>query len=305
MNTLGFFDRLKDGLLKTKQNIVAKIEDVLKKSSVDEELFEKLEEILIEGDVGVKPSLELVEKLRKVAKEQRISDGEQLKQVLKEEIRTILALGDNSLKETSRNPQVILVVGVNGVGKTTTIGKLAYYFKQQGKQVILAACDTFRAAAIDQLEIWGNRTGCQVIKHSEGSDPAAVAFDAVKAAVARRADILIVDTAGRLHTKTNLMEELRKIKRVIEREVSGAPDEILLVLDATTGQNALSQVEYFNKALELTGLVLTKLDGTAKGGVIIGIKSSYQIPIKFIGVGEKMDDLRPFDPHEFVEALFN
>ncbi|GAV23685.1 signal recognition particle-docking protein FtsY [Carboxydothermus pertinax] len=302
---MGFFDRLKDGLLKTKQNIVAKIEDVLKKSSVDEELFEKLEEILIEGDVGVKPSLELVEKLRKVAKEQRISDGEQLKQVLKEEIRTILALGDNSLKETSRNPQVILVVGVNGVGKTTTIGKLAYYFKQQGKQVILAACDTFRAAAIDQLEIWGNRTGCQVIKHSEGSDPAAVAFDAVKAAVARRADILIVDTAGRLHTKTNLMEELRKIKRVIEREVSGAPDEILLVLDATTGQNALSQVEYFNKALELTGLVLTKLDGTAKGGVIIGIKSSYQIPIKFIGVGEKMDDLRPFDPHEFVEALFN
>ena len=302
---MGFFDRLKEGLLKTKQNIVAKIEDVLKKTPVNEELFEQLEEILIEGDVGVKPSLELVEKLRKTAKEQRITDSEQLKQILKEEILKILATGDNKLKSSDRSPQVILVVGVNGVGKTTTIGKLAHFFKQQGKQVVLAAGDTFRAAAIDQLEIWGNKTGCQVIKHSEGSDPAAVAFDAVKAAVARKADVLIIDTAGRLHTKTNLMEELRKVKRVIERELPGAPDEVLLVLDATTGQNALSQVEYFNKALDLTGLVLTKLDGTAKGGVIIGIKSSYQIPIKFIGVGEKMDDLRPFEPQEFVEALFS
>ncbi|GAV24987.1 signal recognition particle-docking protein FtsY [Carboxydothermus islandicus] len=301
---MGFFDRLKESLIKTKQNIVAKIEDVLKKSTVDEESFEKIEEILIEGDVGVKPSLELVEKLRKTAREQRITDSEQLKQVLKEEILKILETGDNKLKNVARTPLVILVVGVNGVGKTTTIGKLAYYFKQQGKQVLLAAGDTFRAAAIEQLEIWGNRVGCQVIKQKEGSDPAAVAFDAVKAAIARKIDVLIIDTAGRLHTKTNLMEELRKVKRVVERELPGAPDEVLLVLDATTGQNAFSQVEYFNKALDLTGLVLTKLDGTAKGGVIIGIKSSYQIPIKFIGVGEKMDDLRPFDPQEFVEALF-
>ncbi|ABB14135.1 MULTISPECIES: signal recognition particle-docking protein FtsY [Carboxydothermus] len=302
---MGFFDRLKESLIKTKQNIVAKIEDVFKKSTVDEELFEKLEEILIEGDVGVKPSLELVEKLRKTARERRITDSEQLKQVLKEEILKILEAGDNKLKNVPRTPLVILVVGVNGVGKTTTIGKLAYYFKQQGKQVLLAAGDTFRAAAIEQLEIWGNKVGCPVIKQKEGSDPAAVAFDAVKAAIARKIDVLIIDTAGRLHTKTNLMEELRKVKRVIERELPGAPDEVLLVLDATTGQNALSQVEYFNKALDLTGLVLTKLDGTAKGGVIIGIKSSYQIPIKFIGVGEKMDDLRPFDPQEFVEALFS
>jgi len=301
---VGFFSKLKEGLAKTRQNFVGKIETLVTgRKKIDEELYEELEEILIQADVGVDTSLELVEAVRKKVREQKVEDPEQLKEILKEEVSVILGEEVSPLNMAD-GLTVIVVVGVNGVGKTTTIGKLANRLKEQGRKVLLAAGDTFRAAAIDQLEIWSNRVGVDIIKHNEGADPAAVAFDAVQAAKARKVDCLIVDTAGRLHTKTNLMEELKKVKRVIEREIPGAPHEVLLVLDATTGQNAVSQAKLFGEAAGVTGIALTKLDGTAKGGVVIAIKAELDVPVKYIGVGEGMDDLREFDSREFAQALF-
>lgn len=298
-----FFSRLKDGLTKTRRNITDKISDVLSSfKSVDEELFEELEEILITSDVGVSTTLKILENLRKRVKEQNIKDPADVKGLLKQEILDIM--GDSGEKLGIKTPEVILVIGVNGVGKTTSIGKIASKFKKSGKNVIIAAADTFRAAAIDQLEIWGKRSGVEVIKHQEGSDPAAVIFDAVNSAKSKKADILICDTAGRLHNKKNLMEELKKISRVIEREFPEAHKETLLVLDATTGQNAISQAKLFKEAADINGLVLTKLDGTAKGGIIIAIKSELDIPVKLIGVGEKVNDLQDFCASDFVNALF-
>lgn len=301
----GLFSRLKEGLAKTRQGLVGKVEEIITgRKRIDEGLYEELEEALIQADVGVETSLELVESLRARVKEQKIDDPSLLKDIIKELIEDILIHEASQVNFQSGELTIIVVVGVNGVGKTTTIGKLAHNFKAHGKRVLLAAGDTFRAAAIDQLEIWGNRVGVDVIKHQEGSDPAAVAFDAVQAARSRKVDILIVDTAGRLHNKTNLMEELRKVTRVIGRELPGAPHEVLLVLDATTGQNALSQAKLFGEVAGVTGIVLTKLDGTARGGVVIGIKNELQVPVKFIGIGEAMDDLREFEPKDFAQALF-
>ncbi len=302
---MGLFGRLKESLSKTRKNFVEKIDSIVTgRKVIDEDLYEELEEALIQADVGIDAALELVGNLRVEVKKRRLSNPEELYAVLKELIQAILGEETNALNIAGARPAVIMVVGVNGVGKTTTIGKLAHYYKENGKSVLLSAADTFRAAAIDQLEIWGNRVGAAVIKHSEGSDPAAVAFDSLHAAQARKMDVLIVDTAGRLHTKTNLMEELKKVHRVLSREMSDAPHEVLLVLDATTGQNAISQARLFKEAVGVTGLVLTKLDGTAKGGVVIAIKQGLDIPIKMIGVGEGIDDLRPFNAREFVEALF-
>lgn len=305
---MGFFSRLKEGLTKTRKSFTEKIEKVIiGYADIDDDLLDELEDALIQADVGVKTSLSLMEDVRKGIKKKEINSPEDLKPFLIKRITELLNEGADS--DTTRlapsGPTVILVIGVNGVGKTTTIGKLAHYYKDEGKSVMLAAADTFRAAAIDQLQIWGERVGVPVIAHEEGSDPAAVVFDAVKAATARRADILIIDTAGRLHNKTNLMTELNKIQRVIQREIPGAPHETLLVLDATTGQNAISQAELFTKAAPISGLVLTKLDGTAKGGVVIGLKAELSMPVKWIGVGEKTDDLRPFIANDFAAALFN
>jgi fused signal recognition particle receptor len=302
---MSVWGRLKESLTKTRQGLVGKIEElILKRRVIDEELYEELEEILIQADVGVDTAVELVQNLKKEVKERRLNDAAALKQVLKEQILALL--GQDPIQLNQGGPlTVVVVVGVNGVGKTTTIGKLAYYYKEKGQRVLLAAADTFRAAAIDQLEIWGQRVGVDVIKHQEGSDPAAVAFDALNAARARRADTVIIDTAGRLHTKKNLMEELKKINRVLGLNLPGAPHEVLLVLDGTSGQNAISQARLFGETTGVTGIVLTKLDGTAKGGVIIGIKKTLAIPVKFIGLGENLTDLRLFNPVEFVEALFD
>ena len=298
-----FFTRLKDGLFKTRKNITDKINDVLSKfKSVDEELFEELEEILITSDVGVSTTLKILENLRKSVKEKSIKDPADVKGLLKQEILNIMGEGGEELG--LHTPEVILVIGVNGVGKTTSIGKIASKMKKSGKKVIIAAADTFRAAAIDQLEIWGSRIGVEVIKHQEGSDPAAVIFDAINSAKSKKADVLICDTAGRLHNKKNLMEELKKISRVIEREYPEAHKETLLVLDATTGQNAISQAKLFKEVADINGLILTKLDGTAKGGIIIAIKSELDIPVKLIGVGEKVNDLQEFVASDFVDALF-
>lgn len=301
---MSFFGRLKEGLTKTRQGLVEKIQTLVTgRKKIDEALFEELEEILIQGDVGVDTTMTLVDSLRRTVKEQKIEEPAALNGILREKIREIL--GEQvPLTMASDGPTVIMVVGVNGVGKTTTIGKLAHYLKDEGHRVLLAAGDTFRAAAIDQLETWAHRAGVEVIRGQEGSDPAAVAFDAIAAARSRRADVIIVDTAGRLHTKSNLMEELKKVHRVIARELPGAPHEVLLVLDATTGQNAIQQAKLFKEAAQVTGVTLTKLDGTAKGGVIVAVQAEHGIPVKLVGVGEKMDDLRPFDPGEFVEALF-
>ena len=304
---MGFFDKLKRGLNKTRENFTMKIEKlVIGYADIDEDLLDELEETLIMADVGVKTTEKLMDSVRKGIKKKEINTPEDLKPFLEARITEILTAGENADRTTmaAEGPTVMLVIGVNGAGKTTTIGKLAAYYKSEGKSVLLAAADTFRAAAIDQLEVWGQRAGVPVIKHEEGSDPAAVAFDAVKAAKARNVDVLIVDTAGRLQTKSNLMQELEKINRVIGREIKGAPHETLLVLDATTGQNALSQAELFTKAAPITGVVLTKLDGTAKGGVVIGIKDSLKMPVKWIGVGEGVDDLRPFVAEDFAKALF-
>jgi fused signal recognition particle receptor len=302
---MGFFDRLKEGLTKTKKSLTEKIDQVLVAfGKVDDELFDELEEILVTSDIGVDASLKVIEDIKKKVKENRVTDPMKVKELLKEELEEILN-EENSELNVGTKPSVILVVGVNGVGKTTSIGKIANLLKQRDKKVILAAGDTFRAAAIDQLEIWADRVGVELIRQAEGSDPAAVIFDAIQAAKSRKADVLICDTAGRLHTKKNLMDELKKIYKVIDRELPDTSRETLLVLDATTGQNAVSQAKTFNEISDITGIVLTKLDGTAKGGIIVAIKSELDIPVKLIGVGEKMEDLQKFDAREFVEALFS
>ena len=303
---MGFFDRLKKGLAKTRETLTNKIEKlIIGYADIDDDLLDDLEEALIMSDVGVKTTEKLMADVRKGIKKKEINTPEDLKPFLAEKISEILSTGSDETRIAAAGPTVLLVIGGNGVGKTTTIGKLAAYYKEQGKSVMLAAADTFRAAAIDQLQIWGDRTGVPVIRHEEGSDPAAVAFDAVKAARARNIDVLIIDTAGRLHTKSNLMEELKKINRVVQREIAEAPHETLLVLDATTGQNAISQADLFQKTAAITGIVLTKLDGTAKGGVIIGLKAELSMPVKWVGVGEGVDDLRPFNAQEFSRALFD
>lgn len=298
------FNKLKEGLNKFRQGFVEKVEEIFTgRKPISEDLLEELEETMIQADVGVKTTMELVEKLRKAYKAKEIEDTSQVREWLQERIGEILGQEDSSLN-MSITPTVIMVVGVNGVGKTTTIGKLATKLRKEGKKVLVAAADTFRAAAIDQLEIWGQRAGVEIIKHAEGADPAAVVYDAMQAAKGRKSEVVIVDTAGRLHTKDNLMEELKKIRRVMEREIPGAPAEVLLVLDATTGQNALNQAKIFKEAVDVTGIVLTKLDGTAKGGVVIAIAHDLDLPIKFIGVGEGVDDLQTFQAREFVDALF-
>ncbi|WP_019553069.1 signal recognition particle-docking protein FtsY [Propionispira raffinosivorans] len=303
---MGFFDKLKKGLEKTRKSFTEKIEQiVVGYAKIDDDLLDELEEALISADVGVKTSTLLMEEVHRGIKKKEINTPEDLRPFLEEKISALLMAGSDASTLAVNPPTVILVIGVNGVGKTTTIGKLGNYYKEQGKTVMLAAADTFRAAAIDQLEIWGSRIGATVIKHDEGSDPASVAFDAVKAAKARNIDVLIIDTAGRLHTKSNLMEELKKINRVIQREIPEAPHETLLVLDATTGQNAINQADVFSQSAPISGVVLTKLDGTAKGGVVVGIKAELKMPVKWIGIGEAVDDLRPFNSEDFAKALFS
>lgn len=301
---MGFFDRLKAGLAKTREKLADKIDDLLNNSTkIDDELLEELEETLIISDVGTKTTEKLMENLRKGIRKTEIKSPQDVKIFLSNQIRELLIEEEGSAVNLTP-PHVILMIGVNGAGKTTTIGKLSAYYSEQGKKVMVAAADTFRAGAIDQLEVWAQRTGAEIIKHSEGSNPSSVALDAARSAVARNIDVLIVDTAGRLQNKFNLMEELKKINRIIGKGISGAPHEVLLVLDATTGQNALRQAELFSKSADITGIVLTKLDGTAKGGMIIGIKEELNIPVKWIGVGEGLDDLRPFNAKEFADALF-
>ncbi|UZQ51086.1 signal recognition particle-docking protein FtsY [Clostridium kluyveri] len=300
----GFFDKLKNGLEKTKNNFTEKITDLLSKAvNIDEELYEELEEILITCDIGVETTLYIIENLKKKIKEEKIKDPSLLSNSLKEVIMDILGDEENSI-EPSNTPEIILVIGVNGVGKTTSIGKICCRLKDEGYKVIMAAADTFRAAAIEQLEIWSERAGVDIIKHQAGSDPAAVIFDAIQASKARKADVLVCDTAGRLHNKKNLMEELAKINRVIDREYKEAYRQTFLVLDATTGQNALQQAKQFMEVCPVDGIVLTKLDGTAKGGIVISIKHMLNIPVKLIGVGEGIYDLQEFKSREFIEALF-
>lgn len=304
---MGFFDKLKESLSKTRENLTFKLEELINGSAkIDDEFLDELEETLILSDVGMPTTERLMTAVRKGIRKAEIKTPEDLKPFLQREITSILTKDIPSEKWAMylTKPYVILVVGVNGAGKTTTIGKLSAYYRQQGYSVMLAAADTFRAAAIDQLEIWAERTGADLIKHDEGSDPSSVALDATRAAKARAVDVLIVDTAGRLQNKFNLMEELKKINRVLGKGIHGAPHEVLLILDSTTGQNAISQAELFTKAAPVTGLVLTKLDGTAKGGVIIGLMAEMSMPVKWIGVGEGVDDLRPFDADEFARALF-
>ena len=301
---MGFFDKLKNGLTKTRESIAKQVNNVFSVFvKVDDELFENLEEALIMADIGVETSTYIIEKLRDNVKHKHITDGNLVKEELKSIISEILSTLDTTV-DTSTTPSVILVSGVNGVGKTTSIGKIASHYKSMGKKVLLAAADTFRAAAIDQLDIWAQRSGCDIIKHQENSDPAAVVFDACTAAKARGADILICDTAGRLHNKKNLMAELAKINRVIERELPDSARETLLVLDATTGQNAVSQAKLFSEAADITGIILTKLDGTAKGGIVISIAKEQNVPVKFVGVGEGIDDLQEFNSDDFAKAIF-
>jgi len=299
----GFFKRLKSGLSKTRKLLSTDINDLFTgKKKIDDDLLEELEELLITSDIGVRTTADLIQSIS--IKSSEISGPDQLKNILREKILELLNATIRPSQGIVNKPHVIMVIGVNGVGKTTTIGKLAARFSSSGKKVIIAAADTFRAAAIEQLTIWADRAGVDIIKHKDMSDPAAVAYDGIQAAVARNADIVIVDTAGRLHTRKNLMEELKKIKRTISKKLPGAPHEILLILDATTGQNALSQAQLFNDALDVTGIVLTKLDGTAKGGIVVSICSALEIPLNYIGIGEKIDDLQEFNPAEFVNALF-
>ena len=301
---MGFFDKLKNGLTKTRESIAKQVNNVFSVFvKVDDELFENLEEALIMADIGVETSTYIIEKLRDNVKHKHITDGNLVKEELKSIISEILSALDTTVN-TSTTPSVILVIGVNGVGKTTSIGKIASHYKSMGKKVLLAAADTFRAAAIDQLDIWAQRSGCDIIKHQENSDPAAVVFDDCTAAKARGADILICDTAGRLHNKKNLMAELAKINRVIERELPDSARETLLVLDATTGQNAVSQAKLFSEAADITGIILTKLDGTAKGGIVISIAKEQNVPVKFVGVGEGIDDLQEFNSDDFAKAIF-
>lgn len=301
---MGLFKKIKEGLKKTRDSVVSQIDSMLKSfTKIDEELFEELTELLVMGDVGIQTAEQITDELRVRVKKEGIKDPKEITKLLQEVVADMLR-GDEELKITTK-PSIILVIGVNGVGKTTTIGKLANNLKKQGKSVLLAAADTFRAAAIEQLEIWADRSGCDIVKQNEGSDPAAVIYDAISAAKARNTDVIICDTAGRLHNKKHLMDELAKIGRVIDRELPDADKEYLLVLDATTGQNAVNQAEQFSKATGITGIVLTKLDGTAKGGVVLAIKNGLGIPVKYIGVGEQIDDLQEFVPEDFAKALFD
>ncbi|APG29135.1 signal recognition particle-docking protein FtsY [Syntrophotalea acetylenivorans] len=302
---VSLFERMRAGLAKTQASLVGRIDALLSSSqSIDEDLMEELEEVLVTADFGMQTTMGLMQSLEERISAGEAADPQALRGLLKDEIRQRLRLEAAPLDLESSTPYVIMVVGVNGVGKTTTIGKLAHQFVSQGKTVLLGAGDTFRAAAAEQLTVWGERAGVEVIRQESGSDPAAVAFDAAKAAVARKADVLILDTAGRLHTKVNLMEELKKIRRVLDREIPGAPHETLLVVDATTGQNALVQARLFQEAVEVSGLALTKLDGTARGGMLVAIGNELGLPVRYVGIGEGMEDLRPFDPDLFVEALF-
>ena len=300
---MGFFNKIKEGLKKTRDAVIGQIDSMLKSfTKIDDELFEELEELLVMGDVGVPTAEKICEELKKRVKKEGIKNPNEIHRLLEETVSDMLRGGEEL--DLSTTPSIILVIGVNGVGKTTTIGKLANHLTKQGKKVILAAGDTFRAAAIEQLEIWADRSHCEIIKQNEGSDPAAVIYDAISAAKARHADVIICDTAGRLHNKKPLMDELAKINRIIDRELPDASKEKLLVLDATTGQNAVNQAEQFSLATGITGIVLTKLDGTAKGGVVLAIKEGLGMPVKYIGVGEQIDDLQPFDAEDFARALF-
>ncbi|EJZ70224.1 signal recognition particle-docking protein FtsY [Lachnoanaerobaculum sp. OBRC5-5] len=301
----GFFSRLVEGLTKTRNAVVSGIENVfLGYDVIDEDFYEELEETLIMGDIGIRASTDIIEELRKRVKEEHLTSPSQCKDVLIETIKQRMDLGENAYEFENRK-SVVFVIGVNGVGKTTSVGKLASQLKKEGKKVLVVAADTFRAAAIEQLEEWTKRAGVDIIAQNEGSDPGAVVFDACKAAVARNTDVMIVDTAGRLHNKKNLMEELKKINKIIEREYPDAYRETLVVLDGTTGQNALEQARVFNEAANITGIILTKLDGSAKGGIAVAIQAELSIPVKYIGVGEKIDDLHKFDSQEFVDALFS
>lgn len=300
---MGFFEKLKAGLKKTKDSMMSRIEGLLGSfTKIDEELFEELEETLILCDIGVGTSMKICGELRERVNTQGVKDPAMIMDMLKEVIAEML--GEDTPLDMSTVPSVILVIGVNGVGKTTTIGKLAYQLKNSGKRVLVAAADTFRAAAIDQLEVWTERAGVDIIKHNEGSDPAAVVFDALTAAKARNTDVVICDTAGRLHNKKNLMDELRKIARIVHQQAEGCALEVLLALDATTGQNAVNQAKQFNEVADITGIILTKLDGTAKGGIIISIADDLKVPVKLVTVGEKIDDIQPFSAKDFVNALF-
>ncbi|NNL76734.1 MAG: signal recognition particle-docking protein FtsY [Desulfobacterales bacterium] len=297
----GYFKRLKSRLSKTRKNFSGGFDKIFASAQkIDDDVLEELEELLITSDIGVQTTMELMECISKA----KVSDPMEVKKMLKDEMLSILRSQPTFSITAKNTPHVVLVVGVNGVGKTTTIGKIAASLKSSGEKVLIAAADTFRAAAVEQLLVWADRADAEFVKHKENADPAAVAFDAVAAASARGCDVVLVDTAGRLHTKVNLMEELKKIKRTVAKQVQGAPHEILLVLDATTGQNALSQAKLFNDALDITGLVLTKLDGTAKGGIVIGICRSLNIPLRYIGIGEQIEDLRPFNAQQFIDALF-
>ena len=299
----GFFSRLKQGLSKTREILTTDIDDLFSGNrKLDDDLLEELEELLITSDIGVSTAMDIMDKITKKSSE--IKDAHGLKQVLKNEIADIMGHVTPTAQTASEKPHVVMVVGVNGVGKTTTIGKLAARQTSQGRKVLISAADTFRAAAVEQLTIWAERAQADIVKHKDNADPSAVVFDSIEAALSRNVDIVYIDTAGRLHTKINLMEEIKKIKRTIAKKLPQAPHEILLVLDATTGQNAISQATLFNEALDITGLVLTKLDGTAKGGIAVSICSTLNIPLKYIGVGEQIDDLQVFDPNAFVEALF-
>ena len=301
-------ERLDQGLSKTRESFFLKLTRIISgKPKIDDEVLADLEETLISSDVGVTTTLKIIERLKKRVAEEKNAETSRLIEILKEEIVALLG-SDNQLeseKNISSHPYVIMIVGVNGVGKTTTIGKLAYNFREDGKKIILGAADTFRAAAIEQLKIWAERSGAEIISQQMGADPASVAFDTVKSAVAQKADIVMIDTAGRLHNKVNLMNELSKVRRVMEKVVAGAPHEVLLVLDASTGQNAIEQARQFMKATHVTGIVLTKLDGTAKGGVVLAIADEFKIPVKYIGVGEKIDDLQVLSKSDFVDSLFN
>ena len=300
---MGFFDKLKEGLGKTKQTLNEKINDVFANfRKVDEDLLDELEEALIMSDIGIETSTKIIDELRTRIKKENIQDEEAVRRVLKEEMIKLLDVGDTSLN-ISTVPSVILVVGVNGVGKTTSIGKIANNLRKSGKKVVIAAADTFRAAAVEQIEIWAQRTDCELVKKPEGSDPASVVFDAIQVAKEQQADVLICDTAGRLHNKKNLMDELAKINKVINRELPDSAKEVLLVLDGTTGQNAIMQVKAFKETTDITGIVLTKLDGTAKGGVVVGIVAENKIPVKFIGVGEGVDDMEKFNAEDFISAI--
>ncbi len=310
MGIVSTFQKFRNGLTKTRDSIVAKLDHAINaKSTIDEELLENLEEILLAGDVGVQTSTLILDNIKRRVKEEKYESPRHLMVLLKDEVARLLQSNgvdpENLMKlPASPRPYVIIMVGINGVGKTTTVGKLAYNLRTLGYKVVIGATDTFRAAANEQLEIWAQRAGVEMVQQARGSDPASVAFDALSSALAKNADVLIIDTAGRLHTKTNLMEELKKIKRVLEKRLPGSPHEVLLVLDASTGQNGIQQVRFFTDAVKVTGLILTKLDGTAKGGIILAISQELKIPVKYIGVGEQIDDLQPFDRKSFVDALF-